>query len=395
LDALVLQAWIAHVRGYGVMAGAVFCWAELLERDLHPELPHLAHGDGRWYAEYLLRNGQISLARRVVESNLMLAQDTHRREEQCWYYRLLAEVECADGQHEEAYQHYQEALKIARSLPVGQQSLIEALLALGLWASRGIGSSDVAEGDEDKDQEFAQHEQRQRIAALLAAKHAVVPQEDGLAEDEDADKAQQASGAREWQRRTEKSGRSSRCFTVAQVGTRARTRGRPLRVGQEDASAMRQWETRGNTGGGWIKLVDGISEFLPFRPERTLVNQIKDRLAGQAPRTGAGDEAMVDETSAVWDSRGRFALEQQKAGKREGVSALQVARDVLEEALRRAISGGYRVHEADIRVALARVYLAVGDRESARREAEYARGVSEQCMYFWGQVDAGAVLEDL
>jgi tetratricopeptide (TPR) repeat protein len=63
----------------------------------------------------------------------------------------------------------------------------------------------------------------------------------------------------------------------------------------------------------------------------------------------------------------------------------------LNEALGYAVDGGYRIYEADIRVALAWAHLAAGDPERARQEAERAQQMSVQMGYHWGQVDAAEV----
>jgi hypothetical protein len=56
------------------------------------------------------------------------------------------------------------------------------------------------------------------------------------------------------------------------------------------------------------------------------------------------------------------------------------------------VDGGYRIYEADIRVALAWAHLAAGDPAAARPEAERAQRMSADMGYHWGQVDAAEVL---
>jgi tetratricopeptide (TPR) repeat protein len=67
----------------------------------------------------------------------------------------------------------------------------------------------------------------------------------------------------------------------------------------------------------------------------------------------------------------------------------------LNEALGYALDGGYRIYEADIRVALAWAHRAAGNPTAARAEAERARRMSEEMGYHWGQVDAAEVLAAL
>jgi tetratricopeptide (TPR) repeat protein len=67
----------------------------------------------------------------------------------------------------------------------------------------------------------------------------------------------------------------------------------------------------------------------------------------------------------------------------------------LDEALSYARESDYRVHEADVRVAMAWAHLANGDSSTARAEAVRARQMSKQMDYHWGQVDAKEVLAEL
>ncbi|MBE9136286.1 trypsin-like peptidase domain-containing protein [Nodosilinea sp. LEGE 07088] len=85
-------------------------------------------------------------------------------------------------------------------------------------------------------------------------------------------------------------------------------------------------------------------------------------------------------------ARGRWA-----AQRGEGAAA---ASD-LEEALNYAVEGGYRIHEADIRVALAWMHRAQGNSGAAQREAERAQRMSQAMGYYWGQHDAAEVLTEL
>lgn len=64
----------------------------------------------------------------------------------------------------------------------------------------------------------------------------------------------------------------------------------------------------------------------------------------------------------------------------------------LEEALGYAVTGGYRIYEADIRIALAWMHRAAGQFAVARREAERAQQMSQEMGYYWGQQDAAEVL---
>jgi tetratricopeptide (TPR) repeat protein len=64
----------------------------------------------------------------------------------------------------------------------------------------------------------------------------------------------------------------------------------------------------------------------------------------------------------------------------------------LNEALNYAVEGGYRIYEADIRVALAWAYLANGEKEKAKQSAQRALQMSQEMGYHWGKVDAEEIL---
>ncbi len=69
---------------------------------------------------------------------------------------------------------------------------------------------------------------------------------------------------------------------------------------------------------------------------------------------------------------------------------LVLARQYLDEALTYATTSGYRIYEADLRIALAWLHWREGDLITARREADRAKRASDEMGYFWGQVDAAA-----
>ncbi|HQN31201.1 MAG TPA: hypothetical protein PKX20_08735 [Methanothrix soehngenii] len=66
----------------------------------------------------------------------------------------------------------------------------------------------------------------------------------------------------------------------------------------------------------------------------------------------------------------------------------------LTEALEYARAGGYRLYEADARIGLAWAHLAAGDKAAARAEANYARRMSQEMGYYWGEKDAEEVLAE-
>lgn len=74
---------------------------------------------------------------------------------------------------------------------------------------------------------------------------------------------------------------------------------------------------------------------------------------------------------------------------------VDAAQSDLDEALNYAVTDGYRIYEADIRVGLAWMYLAAGNPAKAQSEAERAQRMSVEMGYHWGQVDAAEVLAAL
>jgi len=85
-------------------------------------------------------------------------------------------------------------------------------------------------------------------------------------------------------------------------------------------------------------------------------------------------------------ARGRFNAKQ-------GVVA--AAQSDLSEALDYATASGYRIYEADIRIALAWMHRAKRDMVAAWAEASRAKQMSEEMEYYWGKMDADEVLSKL
>ena len=82
-------------------------------------------------------------------------------------------------------------------------------------------------------------------------------------------------------------------------------------------------------------------------------------------------------------ARGQWAARREQATK---------ATNDLEEALDYAVSGGYRIYEADIHVGLAWIYRARNNVDEARQEAMLAQRMSQTMGYYWGRQDAAEVL---
>jgi hypothetical protein len=67
----------------------------------------------------------------------------------------------------------------------------------------------------------------------------------------------------------------------------------------------------------------------------------------------------------------------------------------LNKALNYTVEGGYRIYEADIRVALAWAYHANGEKEKAKQSAQCALQMSQEMGYHCGKMDAEEVLKNV
>ncbi|MCP4425257.1 MAG: tetratricopeptide repeat protein, partial [Chloroflexi bacterium] len=118
---------------------------------------------------------------------------------------------------------------------------------------------------------------------------------------------------------------------------------------------------------------------------------------------GISDRAVLIEALLV---RGRWAAQ---LSAQDPSGLLPQAFSDLHEALGYATDSGYRIYEADIRIALAWAHLAAAKSPallevpgtsgssylSARQEAARAQSLSQEIGYHWGLVDAAAVLAEI
>ncbi len=131
--ALATQAHIAHLRGKMTMAGATFYQAQAIERELNPQTRYLYSLRGVWHAAQVWQAGNPAYARHILETNRALCEQNHWREDLCRTERVLGDIAAHLGEHEQARQHYNQAVQIARTLPGGADMVIEALLARAQW----------------------------------------------------------------------------------------------------------------------------------------------------------------------------------------------------------------------------------------------------------------------
>lgn len=134
-DSLACQGWAAYLQGDVETAGTVFQQAETLEREIDSSKLYLYSLRGIQHADYLRRVGTGDYARQVTQANLEICQRNNWVNQMSSCHSVLGDLDADAGQHENAHEHYNEALKIARSI-CQRPVLIEALLARGRWAAR-------------------------------------------------------------------------------------------------------------------------------------------------------------------------------------------------------------------------------------------------------------------
>ncbi len=131
------QAWAAHLQGDLETASTAFQRAEALEREIEPDTLYLYSLRGIQHADHLRRVGDVDYARKVTKANLEICKEEHWLNQISWCHRVLGDLDADADNYDSAQSHYQEALKIARSI-TKRDVLIEALLARGRWlAKRG------------------------------------------------------------------------------------------------------------------------------------------------------------------------------------------------------------------------------------------------------------------
>lgn len=145
---LVFQAWVLHLRGEAEAASTAFTEGEMLEQEIDPNNRYLYSQRGIQHADHLRRIGKVDYARRICESNVAICIRNHWVDDLNRSRRVLGDLDLDADQLDSAREHYDAALKIARSIS-RRNVLIEALLARGRFnARRGEAApaqSDLAE----------------------------------------------------------------------------------------------------------------------------------------------------------------------------------------------------------------------------------------------------------
>ncbi len=141
---LALQAWIAHLRGEVQKAKGFFVQARVFENQVDVG-PNLTRNAGIWHAEHLRRLGSAGAARLISEANLKVCEKHQWSFVVSRCHRILGDLDFDDGELSAAREHYETALKIARSIS-DRAALIEALLARGRFNAKQ-GDAAAAQSD--------------------------------------------------------------------------------------------------------------------------------------------------------------------------------------------------------------------------------------------------------
>jgi tetratricopeptide (TPR) repeat protein len=139
-------ALVAHLRGELQLASEMFTRAEKTEQEHTSSVRYLYSNRGIFHAEHLRRTGNADYARRITEANLKICEQQHWANQISWCHRVLGDLDADAGQHASARAHYDNALKIARSISE-RATLIEALLARGRWAAKFMKDATSAFND--------------------------------------------------------------------------------------------------------------------------------------------------------------------------------------------------------------------------------------------------------
>ncbi len=366
--ALAHQAWVAHIRGYCTMANATFCWAEVLERSVHPGTEFLYSLRGIWHAEHLQRTHSLAYARKVAEANLARSESGRWRDELSRCYRVLGDIEAEEGNAEKAYWYYNEAVETARDIPHGQNVLIEALLARSLWLIHTVVPKKEPEQElpdtftkEHTTSPSQQTEKRKRVRIVQLDETYQTPIDD-TSQQEDSPPTSSPMPEQE----------------ESHIS---------LQSGESGSTETTQEPTRGKAG---------LTEVRVTGDKRRLIVKylgVSGSTYGkQFQRTGSQTQKPSETNRPPSDIDKPAKKNVQASAKRSKREALQTAQRDLEEAFRYAYIGKYACYEADVRIGLAWVYLAKGEHDAAKLEATYAQGISMRMGYYWGRVNAEKVL---
>jgi tetratricopeptide (TPR) repeat protein len=137
MQAMAHIAWAAYLNGDLEKAGDFFKAAEMVGGAAVTELTH-TYNRGIYYADYLLRIGELDRASQITKGNLSVLGVERRLPQISQCFRILGDIDSLRGDHSRARHSYNHALRIARGITY-RPALIEALLARGRWMGRVLG----------------------------------------------------------------------------------------------------------------------------------------------------------------------------------------------------------------------------------------------------------------
>ena len=145
-NSLAFQAWAFHLQGKLDLANKTFSESEFVQRELQSDFRYLYHIRGVQHSIHLQRTGQETYARLVAKANLNISERNHWPDKVSQSHRILGDLDSNAGNHASAREHYESALKIARSISV-RYVLIEALLARGTFLAKYMKDANAAFND--------------------------------------------------------------------------------------------------------------------------------------------------------------------------------------------------------------------------------------------------------
>jgi tetratricopeptide (TPR) repeat protein len=153
ISSLAWQGWIFHLQGDIDRASETFRQAEMLERSRPKNHKYLYSLRGIQYSDHLRRIGNEIHSRAVAEANLVVCERNRWTYLVSLSHRVLGDLDANYDSDADAREHYDEAIKIARSI-TRRDVLIEALHARGRWSAR-TGNIRSARGDLEEALEYA------------------------------------------------------------------------------------------------------------------------------------------------------------------------------------------------------------------------------------------------
>ncbi len=154
-DSIEIRAWTTHLLGNIKSAIETFKKAESLEREIDPDEKYLYSLRGIQHADQLRRIGDTNYARRITKANLEgWVRDYKWPKDNSQCHRVLGDLDADAGDHGKAKEHYDEALRIARSI-TRRDVLIEAMVARGRWYAGYIQDAPAAFNDLDEALNYA------------------------------------------------------------------------------------------------------------------------------------------------------------------------------------------------------------------------------------------------